>query len=163
MESLKGAKYFSTLDLAHGFYQIPVAGRDIEKTEFRVGTGGLYEFVRMPFGLCNAPATFMRMMGMVFCDQNFQTVLIYLDDILIPACSFAQMLERIDMVFSRLEKVCLKVKPDKCHFFKSSLKFLDHIVSEESIATDTEKIRAVEEWPWPTTADELKTFLGLTG
>ena len=103
------------------------------------------------------------MIGMVFCDQNFQTVLIYLDDILIPACSIAQMLERIDMVFSRLEKVCLKVKPDKCHFFKSSLKFLGHIVSEDGIATDPEKIRAVEEWPLPTTADELKTFLGLTG
>ena len=93
----------------------------------------------MPFGLCNAPATFMRMMDMVFGDPNFQTVLIYLDDILIPASSFEQMLERIDMVFTRLEKVCLKVKPDKCHFFKPSIKFLGHIVSEQGIATDPEK------------------------
>ena len=163
LESLKGAKFFSTLYLAHGFHQIPVAKDDIEKTAFRVGTGGLYEFVCMPFGLCNAPATFMRMMDMVFGDQNFQTVLIYLDDILIPASSFEQMLERIDMVFTRLEKVCLKVKPDKCHFFKPSIKFLGHIVSEKGIATDPEKISAVKEWILPSTADGLKTFLGLTG
>ena len=81
----------------------------------------------------------------------------------IPASSFEQMLEQIDMVFTRLEKVCMKVKPDKCHFFKPSIKFLGHIVSEHGIAIDPKKIRAVKEWALPTTADGLKTFLGLTG
>ena len=70
---MKGSKFFVSLDLAHGFNQIPMAPEDVEKTAFRVGNGGLYEYTRMPFGLCNAPATFMRLMDSVFGDQNFQT------------------------------------------------------------------------------------------
>lgn len=70
LESLKGAKYFSSLDLAHGYHQVPMSEKDIEKTAFRVGTGGLYEFVKMPFGVCNGPGTFMRMMDRIFGDVN---------------------------------------------------------------------------------------------
>ena len=163
LESLKGAKYFSTLDLAHGFHQIRVREKDIQKTAFRVGTGGLYEFVRMPFGLCNAPATFMRMMDKAFGDENFQTILIYLDDILIPAKSFTEMLSRLDMVFNRLEKFGLKVKPEKCHLFKPKIRFLGHVVSEDGIATDPDKICAITEWKVPETVEELRSFMGLCG
>ena len=76
LESLKGAKYFSSRDLAHGYHQVPMAEKDIEKTAFRVGTGGLFEFVKMPFGVCIGPATFMRMMDRIFGEVNFQCVLI---------------------------------------------------------------------------------------
>ena len=161
LESLKGAKYFSSLDLAHGYHQVPMAEKDIEKTAFRVGTGGLFEFVKMPFGVCNGPATFMRMMDRIFGDVNFQCVLIYLDDILVPANSFEQMLERLDMVFSRLGDFNLKVKPEKCHFFKEQLHFLGHLVSEEGVATDPEKTRAISEWAPITSETELRSFLGL--
>ena len=161
LESLKGACYFSSLDLAHGYHQVPVAQSDIEKTAFRVGTGGLYEFLKMPFGLSNALATFMRMMDKIFGDQNFQTLLIYLDDILVPASSFEQMLERLEMVFSRLEQYSLKVKPEKCHFFKEEIHFLGHVVCEGGIGTDPEKTRAIEEWSPITNESELRSFLGL--
>ena len=161
LESLKGAKYFSSLDLAHGYHQVPMAEKDIEKTAFRVGTGGLFEFVKMPFSVCNGPATFMRMMDRIFGDVNFQCVLIYLDDILVPANSFEQMLERLDMVFSRLGNFHLKVKPEKCHFFKEQLHFLGHVVSEEGVSTDPEKTRAICEWAPVTSETELRSFLGL--
>ena len=161
LESLKGAKYFSSLDLAHGYHQVPMSEKDIEKTAFRVGTGGLYEFLKMPFGVCNGPGTFMRMMDRIFGDVNFQCVLIYLDDILVPADSFDQMLERLDMVFSRLENFELKVKPEKCHFFKEKLHFLGHVVSEDGVATDPEKTRAISDWAPITSETELRSFLGL--
>ena len=140
LESLKGATYFSSLDLAHGYHQVPVSESDVEKTAFRVGTGDLYEFLKMPFRLSNAPATFMRMMEKIFGDQTFQTLLIYLDDILVPASMFEQMLERLEMVFNRLELYSLKVKPEKFHFFKKKIHFLGHVISEAGIGTDPEKI-----------------------
>ena len=103
----------------------------------------------------------MRMMDRIFGDVNFQCVLIYLDDILVPANSFDQMLERLDLVFSRLENFNLKVKPEKCHFFKEKLHFLGHVVSEEGIATDPEKTRAICEWEHITTETKLRSFFGL--
>lgn len=111
LDVLKGAKFFCGLDLAHGFHQIPVAKEDVEKTAFRVGTGGLYEHLRMPFGLCNAPATFMRLMDKNFGDQNFQTILTYLDDILVFDTTVEETLERLEMVLTRLSKLNLKIKP----------------------------------------------------
>ena len=88
-------------------------------------------------------------------------MLIYLDDILVPANSFEQMLERLDMVFSRLGNFRLKVKPEKCHFFKEQLHFLGHVVSEEGVATDPEKTRAICEWAPITSETQLRSFLGL--
>ena len=117
----------------------------------------------MPFGLCNAPATFMRMMDKLFGDENFQTLLIYLDDILIPAKSFEEMLERLDMVFGRLSAYGLKVKPSKCHLFRTKICYLGHVVSEMGIATDPGKVSAIKEWPVPQTAESLRSFLGLSG
>lgn len=163
LESLKGATHFCSLDLAHGYYQIPMVERDIPKTAFRVGTGGLYEFTRMPFGVCNGPATFMRMMDKIFGDENFLSLLIYLDDILIPASSFEQMIERLDMVLGRLGSNNLKVKPEKCHLMKRQIRFLGHVVSQEGIATDPEKTRAVDEWEVPKSESDLRSFLGLAG
>ena len=161
LEVMKGSKYFASLDLAHGFNQIPMAAADMEKTAFRVGTGGLYEYTRMPFGLCNAPATFMRLMDRVFGDQNFQTLLIYLDDILIFGRTFEETAERLDMVLTRLEQYNLKVKPEKCQLFHQRLRYLGHVVAENGIAPDPEKTRTVEEWTTPQSETELRQFLGL--
>ena len=163
LDALHGAKYFCSLDLAHGYHQIPVAEDDIEKTAFRLGTGGLYEFTRMPFGLCNAPATFMRLMDKAFCDQTFQSVLIYLDDILVFGSTIEETMQRLDMVLTRLAKLNLKVKSGKCQFFFEQLRFLGHLVSEDGISPDPEKTRAVREWETPTTESELRSFLGLAG
>ncbi|PIK38887.1 hypothetical protein BSL78_24289 [Apostichopus japonicus] len=117
LDAIGGAKYFCTLDLAHGYHQVQMHESDVEKTAFRSGTGGLYEYLRMPFGLCNAPATFMRLMDHVFGDENFQSLLIYLDDILIFGTTFQETLDRLEMVLQRLQKFNLKVKPSKCQLF----------------------------------------------
>ena len=163
LEALRGARFFCSLDLAHGFHQIPVADEDIPKTAFRVGTGGLYEFVRMPFGLCNAPATCMRLIVKGFGDQNFRTILTYLDDILVFGRTFEETLGRLEMVLGRLRMMNLKIKVEKCHLFKKKLKYLGHMVEEGGISPDPEKVRAVKEWPVPRTETELRSFLGLAG
>lgn len=163
LDVLRGAKYFCSLDLSRGYYQVPVHEGDIEKTAFRIGTGGLYEYVRMPFGLCNAPATFMRLMDRVFGDENFQSLLIYLDDILIFGSTFEETLERLDMVLTRLEEFNLKIKPSKCQLFKHRVRYLGHIVSKDGIQPDPEKIQCVLDWPLPASERELRRFLGLAG
>ena len=160
---LKGAKYFCSLDLAHGYNQVGVDERDVEKTAFRVGTGGLYEYLRMPFGLCNAPGTFMRLMDQNFGDLNFQMILIYLDDILVFGSTFDETIKRLDLVFSRLHALNLKVKSKKCHLFFRKLRFLGHLVSEDGISPDPEKVRAVQEWSRPVNEKQLRGFLGLAG
>ena len=163
LDVLGGAKFFCSLDLAHGFHQIPVATEDIEKTAFRVGTGGLYEFTRMPFGLCNAPATFMRLMDKAFGDKNFQSLIVYLDDILVFGRTFEETLERLQLVLDRLSEFGLKVKPEKCNMFTDRLRYLGHSISDGGISPDPEKVRAVTEWKTPVTERELRGFLGLAG
>jgi hypothetical protein len=160
---LKGARYFCSLDLAHGFNQIPVVEEDIEKTAFRIGTGGLYEYTRMPFGLTGAPATFMRLMDKIFGDKNFQMLIVFMDDILIFGSTEEEVLERLDMVLTRLATYNLKVRPEKCQLFKEKLRYLGHQISQEGVLPDPEKIRAVLEWETPKTETELRGFLGLAG
>lgn len=163
LDVLKGAKYFCSLDLAHGFNQIPMEESDIEKTAFRTGTGGLYEYTRMPFGLCNAPGTFMRVMDKAFGDLNFQILLVYLDDILVFGSTFEETLWRLETVLSRLSNLNLKVKPEKCQLFRKRVHYLGHVVTHEGTSPDPEKVRAVTEWPRPQTLRELRGFLGLSG
>ena len=159
LEALTGAKYFSTLDLAHGYYQCAIDARDVPKTAFRVGNSGPYEFTRMPMGLCNAPATFSRLMDHVLGNENFHSLLIYLDDVLV----FGKSVEEMDLVFSKLRAFGLKIKPQKCSLFRQEVKFLGHIVSAEGVATDPDKIKAVQEWQEPKSESDLRSFLGLAG
>ena len=163
LEALAGAKYFTTLDLAHGYYQCAIDARDVPKTAFRVGSSGLYEFTRMPMGLCNAPATFSRLMDHVLGEDNFHSLLIYLDDVLVFGNSVNEMIERPDSVFGKLRAFGLKIKPQKCSLFRREVKFLGHIVSTEGIATDPDKIKAVQEWQKPNSESDLRSFLGLAG
>ena len=163
LDALNGAKYFCSLDLAHGFHQLPVASEDIEKTAFRVGTGGLYDYLRMPFELTGSPGTFMRLMDKIFGDQKFQTILTYLDDILVFGRDFNETLERLEMVLSRLKANNLKIRPEKCQLFKEQLRYLGHLISERGMAPDDEKIKAITDWQKPKTDIELRGFLGLAG
>jgi len=163
LDVLKGARYFCSLDLAHGFNQIPVAEKDIEKTAFRVGTGGLYEYTRMPFGLTGAPATFMRLMDKIFGDQNFQTLIVFMDDILVFGSTEEEVIERLDMVLTRLSNFNLKVRPEKCQLFKEKLRYLGHQISKDGILPNPDKTTAVLEWETPKTETELRGFLGLAG
>uniref|UniRef100_A0A8C6TVK3 ribonuclease H n=1 Tax=Neogobius melanostomus TaxID=47308 RepID=A0A8C6TVK3_9GOBI len=159
LDALGGARWFSTLDLASGYNQVPIAEKDKAKTAFCTPFG-LFEFNRMPFGLCNAPSTFQRLMERIFGDQSFQSLLLYLDDIIIFSSSFHDHLQRLELVLARLQEHNLKLKLKKCQFFQSQVKYLGHIVSSNGVATDPEKISVVEQWKRPTTATELQSFLG---
>ena len=159
LDALTGAKWFSTLDLASGYNQVPVAEADKHKTAFCTPFG-LFEFNRMAFGLCNAPSTFQRLMERIFGDQSFQSLLLYLDDVVVFSTSVKQHLQRLELVLQRLQKENLKVKLSKCCFFQKQVKYLGHVVSEDGVATDPDKIAAVAQWKCPENVKELKSFLG---
>ena len=120
LDALTGAHWFSTMDLASGYHQVPVAVGDHAKTAFCTPFG-LFEWQRMPFGLCNAPATFQRLMERIFGDQQCQTLLLYLDDIVVFSTSVSQHLERLELVLGRLQHEGLKAKLSKCAFFNRRL------------------------------------------
>ena len=115
----------------------------------------------MPFGLSNAGSSFCHLMEQCLGDQQFFTLLLYLDDICIFAPSIEEMLDWIELVFNRLKEFHLKIKPKKCHFFDTSVLFLGHVLSSERISVNPEKVEKVWDWPIPTNAKEVNSFLGL--
>ena len=160
LEALSGATWFSSLDLKSGYWQVGMHPEDREKTAFTTGRG-LWQFRVMPFGLCNAPATFERLMEKFLAGLPLSVCLVYLDDILVPARSFEDHIQNLRTVFGRLREANLKLSPKKCSLFRRQLKFLGHIVSEKGVATDPEKLEAVMTWPTPTNISEVRRFLGL--
>ncbi|KAL2095623.1 hypothetical protein ACEWY4_007771 [Coilia grayii] len=158
-DALRGARFFSSIDLASGYHQVAVSEHDRHKTAFTTPFG-LYEHLRMPMGVCNGPATFQRLMQATMNDLIFQILLVYLDDICLFSSTFSEHLERLDIVLRRLQETGLKVKIAKCHFLQEKVTFLGHQISAEGIATDPNKISAVKEWPVPTTLKRLRSFLG---
>ena len=140
-----------------------VKEEDKAKTAFKVGTLGFFEFNRMPFGLCNSPATFQRLMERSMGDINLRDCLIYLDDIVVFSTTFEEHVDRLEAVFKRLKRNNLKLKASKCEFFKREVTYLGHVVSQEGIQTDPSKIDAVKTWPVPKTVKEVLMFLGFTG
>ncbi|MCG7868284.1 MAG: hypothetical protein JAY74_18205 [Candidatus Thiodiazotropha taylori] len=160
LDTLRGAKWFSTLDLQSGYFQVEMDPKDAEKTAFTT-ICGLYQFKVMSFGLCNAPATFERMMEVILSGLQWETCLLYIDDVIIFANNFEQHLERLSDVLSRLQTAGLKLSPHKCQLLKKQVSFLGHVVSEHGIATDPSKIKAVEESPVPANVHDVRSFLGL--
>ena len=156
-----GAKFFSSLDLASGYHQVRVQDSDREKTAF-VTPMGLYEYTRMPFGLCGAPATFQRLMQRCMGDLMYQMVFVYLDDVCIFSKSFEDHLHHLDTVFNRLREHKLKLKPSKCHLFCKKICYLGHVLSEEGVATNPDKTKAIVDWPVPRTVKMLRAFLGFS-
>jgi hypothetical protein len=117
----------------------------------------------MPFGLSNSPATYQRLMEECLGDYNLKICIIYLDDLIIFSNSFEQHLERLDLVLQRLHECNLKLSADKCYFLNKREKFLGHVVTEEGIETDPDKINKVRDWPTPNNANELRSFLSFAG
>ena len=160
MKSLREAKWFSTLDLQSGYWQIEMDPKNREKTAF-CSMGGLFEFQVMPFGLCNVPSTFERLIDKVFHGLNHEVCLIYLDDIIVKSATFASHVKNLSLVFDRLRAAGLKLAPKKCNLFKTEVTFLGHVVSSNGISTDPRKIQAVTDWPVPVNVKELRSFVGL--
>ncbi|XP_065325766.1 uncharacterized protein LOC135932296 [Pelmatolapia mariae] len=159
LDALTGARWFSTMDLASGYNQVPVTEEDRPKTAFCTPFG-LFEWNRMPFGLCNAPSTFQRLMQRLFGDQQCQSLLLYLDDIVIFSSTVQQHLERLDVVLGRLQQEGLKAKLAKCAFFQREVRYLGHVISDQGVSTDPSKVEVVANWQSPKTASELRSFLG---
>ena len=154
--------YFSTLDLASGYYQIGLEESSKQKSAF-ITQDGLYEFNVMPMGCTNSPATFQRVMQEVFRGLNWKFVLIYLDDVIVFSNSFNEHVDHLRQVFQRLREANLKLKPKKCTFAQEQVRYLGHIVSKDGIATDPEKTKVVQEYPVPTKVSEVRSFLGFVG
>eukprot|EP00731_Ephydatia_muelleri_P009146 Em0004g1484a len=142
LDALGGAQYFSTLDLASGYWQVEVDSRDREKTAF-VTPFGLFQFRVMPFGLCNAPATFQRLMERVLAGLHWMTCLVYLDDIIIFSRSVETHVKQLKEVLERLKIAGLKIRPKKCHLLQTSVQYLGHVISAEGIRTDPQKVAYV--------------------
>ena len=142
LDSLASAKWFSTFDLRSSYHQVMVNPLDSDKTAF-ICQKGMFRFRKMPFGLCNAGATFQRLMDIVMSGLHFQVCLVYLDDIITFSETLEQHIERLLIVLGRLRSAGLKLKPQKCALFQKSINFLGHVVSERGIETDPAKIEAV--------------------
>lgn len=169
LAALGGNTYFSTMDLTSGFYNVPMAEEDKKYTAFTTPMG-LYEYNRMPQGLCNSPASFMRMMLSIFGDLNFGSLLCYLDDLLVFASTEEEALERLEIVFQRLRTHNLKLSPKKCHLMRSSVKFLGHIIDGNGVAADPAKVDAIsnftkndlmEDDACTPSVKRIKSFLGM--
>ena len=160
LEAMTGASWFSSIDLRASYHQVSIWPPDRDKTSF-ICQRGLYRYRMMPFGLCNAGATFQRLMDIVLAVLHMDVCLVYLDDIVVFSKTPAEHLERLNAVFQRLRSAGLKIKPEKCAFFRKSIVFLNHVLSADGISTDPEKIRAVVTWPTPTSVSEVRSFVGL--
>ena len=167
VDSLYGQKFFSTLDLQSGYWQVPLkTTQDREKSAF-LTKDGLFHFTVLPFGLCNAPATFERLMERVLRGLQWERCLLYLDDVLVFGKTFQEALLNLETVLERFQLANLKVKPSKCHLFQSSVEYFGHLISENGICPLKNKIESVQAWPSLASVPpkrlrtEVKRFLGL--
>jgi hypothetical protein len=161
LDTLQGAEYYSTLDLLSGYWQVAMAPEHRDKTAFSVSGGGLFRFLTMPFGLCNAPATFQRLMEKVLSGLQWEIAVLYIDDVIVFANSFEEQLERLGLVLGRLRNAGLKLKPEKCELFRKRVEFLGHIVSAKGVEVDHRKISKILEWPEPQNLTQLRSFVGI--
>ena len=161
LDCLQGAHWYSTLDLLSGFWQVEVAEEDRDKTAFTVGGMGLYRFLTMPFGLCNAPATFQRLMERVLAGLQWEIAVLYIDDIIVFSSTLESHFRCLGLVLDRLRAAGLKLKPAKCKLLHHKVEFLGHIVSAQGVGVDPDKVAKVVSWATPTSLTQVRSFLGL--
>lgn len=162
LDQLGKAKYFSCIDLAAGYHQIPLHPEDQEKTGFSTDQGH-FEFQRMCFGLKGGPATFQRLMNKVLTGINGIKAFVYLDDVIIIGTSLEDHQKQLRDVFTRLRKFNLKLQPVKCEFLRKEVSYLGHVITEEGVQPDPKTTESVVNFPLPKNAKDVKSFLGLAG
>ena len=158
---LQGYKVFSMLDLCSGYYHIGLLDSAKPKTAFVVYGMGKYDFNGVPFGLAQAPAYFQRLINEVLTDCNF--AMGYLDDIIIFSKTEEEHLQHLEEIFNHLRRAGLKLKLQKCSFFKKHIQYLGHLISDEGIQPLPEKLESIAKMPTPQNAKQVKQFLGLVG
>lgn len=163
LDSLAGSKFFSCLDLESGYYQIEIEEKHKERTAFSAAPLGFYEFTRMPFGATNGPAQFQRLMEKCIGGLQPQECLCYLDDLVVHAKTAEENIVRLEHVFEKLSAAGLKLKPVKCRFLQTKVKFLGHVITSDGVEVDHEKTDALTTWPVPKNLKELQRFLGFSG
>ncbi|UYV72237.1 hypothetical protein LAZ67_9002287, partial [Cordylochernes scorpioides] len=161
LEGLRNAKFFTTLDLAHGYLQIPLTDKAKLKTAF-ITPDDTGQFERMIFGLANAPAEFQRLMHTVLGPLLNKKEFCYLDDVIIPAKDWREMIERLRKVLERIRSAKLTLKPSKCEFGRREVEFLGYVISTGGLKPGPRKIKAIEEFPEPKNVHDIRRFLGLT-
>ncbi len=160
-DRLSSSTVFSSIDLYSGYWQVRMSDDDAPKTAFTTHLG-LFEFLVLPFGLCNAPSTFQTLMNTVLQKEIAEGfVVVYIDDILVHSTSPEQHLVHLKRVFDTLTKNQLYCQAAKCEFNMKELKFLGHIVGNGQIKPDPKKVKAVVDWPQPKDVHEVRAFVGL--
>ena len=162
LDMLAGKQWFSTLDLANGYWQASLSQEARVKTAFATHSG-LFQFRVMPFGLCNTPATFERLMDRVLQGLRWSRCLVYLDDTISFGSIFDDAFVSLTLIIERLRSYGLQLKSTKCHLFQSSVPFLGHIVGRQGLECDPAKIADVKSWPVPDCPKSVRQFLGFVG
>ena len=160
LDRLAGKCYFTTLDLAQGYHQVPMHPDSVPKTAF-VTPDGHYEYLRVPFGLANAPAVFQRVINKMLGDLQNGAVLAYMDDLLIPSATISEGMVLLERVLNLVAEAGLKLNLSKCSFLKGQLEYLGHEVSAAGVQPGTRKVRAVSDFPAPENVHGVRQFVGL--
>lgn len=165
LDQLGQSRYFSTLDLASGYWQIRMQPESVEKTAF-ITPQGLFEFRVMPFGLTNAPSVFQRLMSHVLMGLNSDDgpdfVAVYIDDVLVFSRTLTDHIEHLKLVIGRLQEVGLKLRPKKCHFIRREVEYLGHVISPDGLKPTLKLTAAVVDFPTPSSVWEVRQFLWLS-
>lgn len=162
LEMMCGNKYFSQIDFASGYWQLPVAEQSQELTAFRVG-GEIYHFKRLPFGLTNAPATFQRLMNALFAGLKGISLQVFLDDVCLATSTWSEHIELLEKVLQIIIKANLRLKGSKCSFGTKAVKFLGHQISELGLKPDPCKVEAIKNLPVPQDVSAVRRILGAFG
>ena len=163
LDCLAGSKFFSVLDMKSSYYQVEVEENHKQYTAFSVGSLGLFEYNRMPFGLTNSPATYQRLMEECFDSLNHKECVIFLDDIVVFFKAFDEHVERLNHVIKKIRESGMLLSRTKCHFCRHKANYLGHVISEQGVETDPSKTEKIKTWPRPRNVDELRKFLGFSG
>lgn len=160
--ALHGSAWFTQLDVKSAFHAIPMDEASAQFTAF-VCPFGLFEYTRMSMGLVNSPLTFQRLMERCVGEMNLKDLVVYMDDLIIFAKDISSHEDRLFRTLERLRHFGLKLDPEKCKFFQTTVTHLGHVCSKDGISPDPKKIEAVKDWPVPSNIGELKSFLGFAG